>query len=184
MISYHTFPLVKLCILLDDESKIEEMEVSKEDWEKVKQTYQNENTSPEQRAILEAYRKVILASIELNRNILLMKFLLISGEDWKEYFESANLKYTGNPEKDSKYLKTQLDKSSTKEKIYTAQLEKLEKQIDEAKENEPKEDLNISKIYQLMAGMEANGANIPDYEKFTIGQYNAWTEIIKQKNRK
>lgn len=182
MLSYHNFPLIKFCKVLQDESLLKEYGIEKKDWDSVLAEYQEINVDPETSALLEASRKVLLEGLKLNKMVAVLTFIMTVDTDWRPYFEAAGLKFQGEQLKDSKYLTKEINKAKQKESIYNARLIELEKKIEESKKH--KEELNISDVYKNIGSFEIHGFNIPDYEELTCGKYNAMMQIIKEKSKK
>lgn len=181
---YHQFPFVKLCRIFEDESKLKEYGISKEDWEKIKEGFNKAHPSEEESVLLEAYKQSIKASIELNKSIAVMNYILNTDNDWKDYFDAANIKYTGDALKDGEYLKKLIEKSQTKSQVFEARLDKIQEELKKAKENNQSKPLTTKQAYKALASLEKAGANIPDFETFTCGKYDAWNEVIKDSNKK
>ncbi len=183
MLLYTEFSFIKLCLLFEDESKCDELGVKKEDWEIIKEEYKEANPSQEEETLIEAYKKVLKAGSECSKIIGLIQFLLVSSDDWEEYFKLAKLRFTGDLEKDSSYLKKKLQKEKTKSEVFTAQLEKLKSDLDEARKKNDAKPIKLSDLYENLASLEKAGASIPDYKNFSCGQYNAWNSLTKKINK-
>ncbi|AGO47385.1 hypothetical protein Phi19:1_gp095 [Cellulophaga phage phi19:1] len=181
---YYNFPFIKFCLLSKDESLLEELGVDESLWKEVKEEYAEANPDPETTALVSAYKKAIKANLERNKTIAVMKYILQYEGDWKPYFEVAKLKYTGDALKDIKYLQTQIKKQETNENIFTAQLDKLRKELDEAKEKAEDKGFDIAGVYKTIASLEKAGATIPNYDELTCGKYNALTKVYTEKNGK
>ncbi len=181
---YHSFPFVKLCRIFQDESLLKEYGISQEDWQRVKEGFLEAHPSEEETVLVDAYKAAVKSSIELNKNIAVMRYILSINKDWKPYFEAANIKYTGNAEKDSKYLQKQIQKLETKAQVFEARLKKIQEEIKESKERNENKPITTKQAYKALAGLEKAGAHIPDFETFTCGKYDAWNEVIKEANKK
>lgn len=181
---YYSFPFLKLCRIFQDDGRCEDFGVSKEDWESIKEQFNEANPSPGTDILMEQWKDAIRASIDLNRNIALITYIMQYDADWEVLFELAGIRYTGDREKDAEYLSLQLKKLETKVQVYTARLKKLQDDISESKKDGAAEPFSIKKAYKALAALEKQGATIPDYEKFTCGQYDAFCEIIKEENGK
>jgi hypothetical protein len=185
VINYLNFPFIQFCLLCEDETKITDYGIKKEDWEILKNQYIQENPSEETNALVEAYKKAIKAHLERNKIISIINYILeVSPKDWQPYFEVSGIKYTGDLKKDADYLQKIQEKEQTKEEIFTAQLDKLQKQIKESKEKKEIKSFDLKKIYKTIATLEKAGASIPDYEKLTCGKYEALTRVYSEKNGK
>lgn len=182
---YFSFPFVKFCKIFQDESKLKDYGISEEDWAKVKEGFNQSHPSEEEKALIEAYKIAIKASIELNKFVGVLNFILQVEGDWEEYFEISGIKYTGDPIKDGSYLKKLIQKAETKTEVFQARFIKLQEEIKKAQEKTKKESKPISQkdAYKALAGLEKLGATIPDFETFTCGKYDAWNEIIKESNK-
>lgn len=182
MLSYHNFPLIKFCRVLQDYKLLKEYGIKEEDWEAIVKEYQEINIDPETSVLLEASRRVLLEGLKLNKMVALLTYIITVDADWKPFFEAAGLKYQGDQLKDSKYLTKEINKAKQKEAIYNARLKDFEKKIEESKKT--KKELNISDVYKNIGSFEIHGFNIPDYELLTCGKYNAMMQIIKEKAKK
>lgn len=184
-VSYHNFPIIKLCQILQDPSKCNEFGVKDEDWKVVLDGYKESHPSPEAERLIEGFKGAFKHYVDHNRFISIMEFINRSGgNEWKILFEDAGLKYTGDSKIDSDYLIARIEKSSEHQKILTARYEKLQKEIDERRKTDDPEPLNISKVYKAIASQSMMGASVPDAEEYTCGMYDAFTELIKEKNNK
>lgn len=182
---YHSFPFVKLCRLFADETKIEELGVSKEDWEAIKESYRETYKSDEDIALLEAYKASVKSSLELNKNIAVIKYILErKPESWEDYFKAANIKYTGNAAKDQKYLEKQIQKLQTKSEVMEARAKKLNTEIKESKERQDNKPVSVKQAYKILASLNHAGFSFSDYEKVTCGEQEAASEVIKDLNKK
>ena len=181
-LNYDTIPIKTFIILSDDISKCSQFGIKEEEWKAFVKEYQENNLSDSGTILLEAFRKVVKASIELTKLTSAYKILKIYG-DWELIFKTSNLKYTGDYAKDLEYILIKIEKETTKKEIFTAQLEKLEKELNQ--EDKPKIPLNIEKLNEAIASLEVHvGITIPDYETLTIGRYNALCKISIEKGKK
>lgn len=179
MIEYNSFPMMKFFRMLEDESLVEKYKIPKEDWESLKDTWNERHPTAEGQRMLEAHRKVIIEGLKLKRNINLFQALLIHKTEGKELFEAVGLKYYEEPLKRIEYLKKEVQKSEQKLKIFEAQRQQLEKVLSEEK-SEEREKVDV---YEVVASFELHGFTIQDYEKFPLGQYDAYTRLITKKEQ-
>lgn len=182
---YHNFPFIKLCRIFEDETRIEEYGISKEDWESIKDSFREAYQSQEEIAILEAHKTSVKVALELNKNIAVIKYILErKPEDWKEYFEAANIKYTGDAVKDQNYLQKQILKLETKAEVYEARAKKLQTEVKESQEKADVKPLTTKQAYKVLASLNHAGFTFSDYEKVTCGEQEAASEVIKDLNKK
>jgi hypothetical protein len=168
-------------MISQDESKIDDYGVKKEDWKVIKDEYLESNPSDETSVLVDAYKKSILANLQRNKTISVLSYILEVKGDWKDYFDLAKLKYTGDSIKDASYLRKQIEKEQNKEEIFTAQLDKLQKEIKESKERNEVNKFDLKSVYRAIASLEKVGATIPNYEELTIGKYEALTKVYSEK---
>ena len=180
MIEYDTFPMKKFFKILKDDSLIDKYGISKEDWETLKETWNERHPTAEGSKLIEAHRKVIIEGLKLKRNINLFKALLLHKGDGKELFEVVALKYYDDPIKRIEYLKKEVQKSEQKLKIFDAQREQIEKEVSEQKE-EHREEIDVNEV---IASFELHGFTINDYETFPLGIYDAYTKLITKKEQR
>lgn len=182
--TYDTIPIKTLCILLDDENRIAEFGIGGEEWAKIKEEYTSKNPSREVDELMSEYSIMIKNEIEELKGMALIEFLSGFHGDAEPFFLVSGIKYTGDKEKDIQRLIDHIGKSGQKKKIHKSRCEQLAGNILEKRKNDPPEPLNIAMVNESLASMEMAGANIPNYEKFTAGQYDAWNAILKKKNNK
>lgn len=181
-LNYDTLPIKTFVILSEDISKCSEYGIDKDEWKAFIKEYQENNLSDSGTILLEAFRKVVKASIELTKLTTAYEILKTYG-DWEIIFNTSNIKYTGDYAKDLEYVLIRIQKEKTKKEIFTGQLEKLEKELNQ--EDKPKIPLNIEKLNEAIASLEVHaGISIPDYETLTIGRYNALCKIAIAKGNK
>lgn len=180
MIKYDSFPMMQFFKMLEDESLVSKSNISNEDWESLKDTWNERHPTAESQKLLEAHRKVILEGLKLNRNINLFKALITHKGDGRELFEVVGLKYYEEPLKRIEYLKKEVKKSEEKLKIFESQRLKIEKEIADEKPNER----DKIDVYEVIASFELHGFTIQDYEKFPLGQYDAYTKLITKKEQR
>ena len=171
-------------MIFQDESKLQDYGVSKEEWEEVKEGFNEAHPSDEEIALLEAYKLAVKSSIELNKSIAVMNYILHCDSDWKDYFEAANIKYTGEQQKDADYLKKLIQKSETKAQVFEGRLKKVKDEIERNRKENQAKPITLKQSYKALASLEKAGASIPDYETFTCGKYDAWSEVIKDSIKK
>ncbi|WP_431129761.1 hypothetical protein [Flagellimonas flava] len=182
-------PIKNLVLIMEDDSNIHLLgQPTKVDniklWEKLQEDYQERNPSVELKQLIREHKKLLRESIEFNKNICLLNFLIGHEGEEREFFEAAGIPYIEDPIKRMQHLKKQVDKSKQLIEIYTAKLKKREDEIKERRENTTSNKLSIKQLNKSLAAMEMNGATIPDYSTFTYGQYEAWNEVLIEKSRK
>lgn len=177
--TYDNFPIKLFSRILSDEEG--NRELIDEGWESVKEKFLQKHQTGKDLRILEAQRSALIESIVLKKLVLLLKLFAMDPYDasLKEFFEEAKMPYNDDPNINLEYLKKETNKSRQKVRIYEARLEKV---IEESKEDEGEDVDPIENVNKALASLEMSGASIPDYDKFTLGQYDAWTELNKDKN--
>lgn len=177
-LNYYNFPFIQFCVLCHNEEKLSDYGLKKDDWDKIKEEYSNQHIDYKELQLVEAYKKVLHANIKRSKIVAVISYVLeINPDNWEECFKVAKLKYKGDYKKDSDFLNAQLQKEKTKEEIFTAQLNKLQAEIKEAKDNQIAESFDLKKVYKAIASFVKAGASIPDYEKLTCGEYDALTAV-------
>lgn len=183
--TYDTIPIKTLCVLLDDESKLSDYpEITQEQWESIKDEYISLHPTKDNTELISELSTAIKHNIEANKAEAVIRFLMQFTGDAEPIFNAANIKYTGDPEKDIKHLQSLLNKALQKKTIHEKRYENILKKITENSENNPPEKLSLSTINEALASMEMMGATIPDYGKFTAGQYDAWNNVLKKRASK
>ena len=76
MLSYHNFPLIKFCRVLQDYKLLKEYGIKEEDWEAIVKEYQEINIDPETSVLLEASRRVLLEGLKLNKMVEKLELLV------------------------------------------------------------------------------------------------------------
>lgn len=182
-------PIRNIVLIMEDESNVKllgqaTIADNKKLWSKIQKDYQERNPSHELKRLIAEHKKLLSETIEYNKNVSLLQFLVDFDGEEQPFFEAAKIPFDKDPVKRTETLKKQISKSSQLIEIYQAKLDKLEKEIAEQKESETTKPLTIKKLNKALATMEMNGASIPDYNTFTYGQYEAWNEVLieKQKN--
>ena len=184
-LKYRNFPFIQFCVLAEDESRLDTFNVTKEDWEEVKKGYLDSNPPAETSVLVEAYKKAIKPNIERNKIVALITYILQKEpEEWQPYFETAKLKYTGDTKKDSDYLNNKLQKLQNEEEIFTARLDKLKADLDEAKSREEIKEFNLNGVFKTIATLNKAGAGIQNFNTLTCGEYDALTTVYSEKNGK
>lgn len=153
--------------------------VSKVQWQKIKMQWEASHEDSKGDQHLEAKKKVLDRILEVNQNLIVISWLMTTKKDPKPVMEAARMRWIEDPIERQKHFNKMLNKAKTELGIFEAQLARLN-------ENQEKEDDNIdytmAMAYDAITSLEISGATIPDYSKFTLGQYDSWTRIInKQK---
>ena len=182
---YYNFPFIKLCRIFQDESKIGDYGVSKEEWQSIKESFRESFQSDEEIALLEAYKLSARTGIELNKSIAVIEYILKrQPDDWEDYFKEANLKYTGDAEKDQEYLTKQIQKLKTKSEVMDARALKLQKEIKEAQEKKESKPTTVKQAYEILASLNHAGFSFSELEKVTCGEQEAASEVLRKLNKK
>ncbi len=182
--SYRNFPIVKLCILLDDESKLEDCDVTKEEWESIKAEYMELHPTTENEVMMREYSAMIKNEVEEIKNLALLQFLLDFDGDAEDFFKAAGIKYTGDREQDYKHIEAQINKATQKRNIHKARCEKLGEQIMEKRAKEQPKELKLTEVYEALMAQRLAGVSIPDFETYTAGQYDAANAVLAKKASK
>lgn len=182
--TYDTLPIKTLCKILQDESKIEDYNITIEQWNDIKEQYNLAHPSQEDKAILDLYSKVMGQDVNANKYIILLKIIKQGATDLKGFFEAAKVRYTGDLEKDVAYLNKQISKSKQIATIEQERLRKLTEEIKERARISPPEPLTDKKINEALASMELAGFTIDNYDTITCGKYDAITQVLSKKASK
>ena len=186
MIEYDTLPFKTFYKILKDEKAnlhlLGEGEDNEKVWERIKEQYRNRHPSPKMRSLMTAFKRVLGESIKLNRDITLMKYLLMQPQGLKELYSKLKLPWNEDEVERIKFLNKEIDKSSQKYEIFQAQLKKAESEIEEVQEEEG--ELDIAKLNEAIASLALVGFPINDFEKMTCGQYDAYSKVAERKARK
>ena len=180
MVNYDTFPLKTFFEISKDESKVKKHNLSPEDWAHLKEEWTVRNPTDEYIQVIEAHRKVIVEQLKLKRDIALFRFILNYKKDPKEIYKELGLSYSDDPEIRVKNLTINISKSKQKLKIFTAQRDRLEKEIKDNPANYEEVKTNINEV---LASLELHGFSISDYDTFTLGRYDGVTTVIKKKEK-
>lgn len=179
--TYDTIPIKTLCILLDDESKIGKYDLNKDEWETIKQEYTELHPSTENEILMREYSAMIKNEVDEIKNLALLQFLLDFDGDAEDFFNAAGVKYTGDREEDYKYIQAQINKATQKRNIHKARCEKLGSDIIERRSKEQPKALKIQEVNEALVSLQLAGISIPDFEKFTAGQYDAANSVLRKK---
>jgi len=180
-LNYDTIPIKTLITLLNDESKLSDYGITKEEWDSFSVDYKDKNLSDSGKVLLEEFKKYVKSTIELSKLKILYDFIKINS-DWKEAFKRADIKYTGDYKKDIEYLKKRIQKAITNEDVFKARFKKLEKELSELESKKPKTNFTVDELNKSIAGLEIHlGITIPNYETLTAGRFDALNEVSKDK---
>lgn len=183
-IDYDRFPIMVFFMGLQDESILDEFNVSPEYFKSLKEIWNERNPTQEHSALMDAHRKVVVEQLKYCKHKAVFEMLLNFRGDAREVFKAAKVTFIEDPVKRNQFLIKQIKKSEQKIKIESARLEKLNKQIEDSEKNleEIIKD-HLSSINKALASMEMHDLVIGDYWKFPIGKYEAYTELIEEKNK-
>jgi len=179
MMDYDTFPMKRFFRILQNPDLLEELKLSKDDFETLKEQWSERHPTAESTKLVEAHRKVIIEGIKIQRNIHLFQSLSTYNGDIEELFEVIGMKYDADPTVRLEKLKKEIVKSEQKLKIFDAQRDIIEKEI---KETQQDRNDNVD-INEVMASFELHGFTINDYETFPMGRYDAYTKLISKKEK-
>jgi hypothetical protein len=188
IVEYDTMPFKVFFKILKDEEKnlhllgIEDLEEAKEVWKSIKEDWQERHPSKNTSKLLSAYKKVLLESIAIKRDVALFQYLMGYDGDVKPLYEKLKIKYHDNPLERFEYLSQQIEKSKTKLEIFDARLKEVEKECEEDKVES--KGMDFSDLNKSIASLELHGFAIENYENLTCGKYDAITEIIREKAKK
>lgn len=176
---YETFPFLLFFRLMEDESKIEEHNISQEDWSEIKKKWVLRNEDWEKDPYSKAQRDEIYHRSRYNKLLLLKERATWSQEGLKELYEKIRFKWIDDRTKREEALNKAILKAKKLHEIFSSQKNKMEDS--KLKELETKEAMTVETAYKCIASMELAGANIPDYELLTLGKYEALTATLKKK---
>ncbi len=188
MIEYDTMPFkVFFKILKDQESNlhllgIEDLEEAKKVWEGIKEEWQERHPNKNTSKLLSAYKKVLLESVSIKRDVALFQYIMGAKGDLKPLYEELDIKYHDNEADRYKYLLEQIEKSKSKLEIFDARLKLVEKECEESKQDS--EVMGFADLNKSIASLELHGFSIENYENLTCGKYDAITELIREKAKK
>lgn len=180
-IEYDTFPLKKFWKILEDEALLSEYEIEKEDWEKLKEEWNEKHPTADTTKIVEASRKVILEDMRLKSYILLGRVISQSEDDCKEFYEALGIKHHDTIEERMAHIQKEINKSQQKLSIFAAQKKKL---MDGLKVDEKTEEENRTDLNEVLASFEIAGISVGSYEEMTLGRYDGLNKAFERKASK
>lgn len=179
---YDTFPFKLFYKILKDESNISLIGKSKEEnqriWEDVKNEYRQRHPSVTERKLLQEYKKVLFESINTNRNIALMRYLLTEPDNIEELYKELKIPFNNDVIERLKYLEKEIDKGKQKLEIHNAKLKQIEQEIEDDKDEK---EIDIAKLNESIASLTLFGFPITDFESLTCGQYDAYSKVAQRK---
>lgn len=180
-IEYDTFPLKKFWKILENESLLETYGIKVEDWNSLKEEWNEKHPSPESQKIVEASRKVILEDLRLKNYLLLARLVSGPESDYREFYEIAKVKYHETANERIDHLNKQISKSQQKIEIFNAQKNKL---VEGLKENqEQSEETKRTDLNEVLASFEIAGISVGNYEEMTLGRYDGLNKVFERKER-
>lgn len=179
---YETFPFLKFFRLMDDEALIEKEGVSTEDWQEIKKKWvmTHEDWSKDEMAI--AKKNEMRFRGRYNKLLFLKERALMREEGLEDLFKAVKIRWEPDRSKRDGYLLKQIQKSKKLHEIHLARLKQVEKR--KVYEISEEKKFTVTDAYQCLASLELAGANIPDYEKMTLGKYDALNVAIARQNGK
>ena len=187
MIDYDTFPFKLFFQFLKDESKLKDSEISKKDWEYIKEEWNKRHPTPEHIKVVAATKKIFVEAAIIKRLEFLLKIEInYTGDDFEDFYKEAGVNFKTEKLDRMKYLSVQIDKSDQKIKIFNAQLEKLQEQLEKDKKVQPKKtyEETIADINEVLASFEIAGIAVGEYEKMTMGRYEGLSKSFEKKAAK
>lgn len=178
---YETFPFLLFFRLMDDEKLVSQSGISDEDWTEIKKKWvvMHEDWSKNELAM--AKKNEIRYRARYNKLIFLKERAALSEKGLEELFKAIKVRWEPTRGKRVAYLAKQIQKAKRLHEIHLARLEAVTKQKVEEVTEEKK--FTVDDAYQCIASLELAGANIPDYEKLTLGKYDALNAAISKKNK-
>lgn len=187
MINYDRLPIKTFFQILQNEEEnlylLGDVENVEDLWVSIKEEFQERHPSADSRRLVDAQKKVIRESAELNKIIVLFHIVMNNepGADLSNSYSIAKIKYIENHSDRLKDLETRVVKIETKLQIFQAKLEKIEKEIEETKESNISLDTTMSELNEAIATLELNGYTIDNYDTLTCGKYDAISKVTKEK---
>ena len=178
---YDAFPFLKFFRIMEDESKLKEHNVSEEDWEAIKTRWVNTHEDLSTDGYFKSKRDEFKMRNRYNKLLFLKQRAGVSQKGLKELYEQIGFKWHEDQTQREKYLEQQLLKSKRTQQIYDGQRGTLEKQKVEELAKEKK--FGLEEAHECIASLELAGASIPDYEKLTLGKYDALNSVIQKRNK-
>lgn len=178
--TYNNFKFILFFVLIQDESKLSDYNISEENWQEVKSTWiqRHEDWSTDTKGT--AHKNELKSQARYNRLLLLKERETLSDDGLKELYKKAGITFHKGKVKRQQHIDREIAKYKRLHTIFSAQLENIE----ESKEDEKHERDSIEIAYEAIASLELAGATIPEYENLTLGKYEALTSMIKKKNQK
>ncbi|BFP39493.1 hypothetical protein FGF1_03380 [Flavobacteriaceae bacterium GF1] len=179
---YEAFPFLLFFRAMENEEILEQHNVSQGDWEEIKKRWilKNENWSTD--AYAKAQRDELAHRSKYNKLLFLKERATWSEEGLKDLFEKVRLKWDDDRLKRDGNLLKELNKAKKLQEIYAGQKKGLEEQ--KLNEFDDREGMSVENAYQCIASLELAGATIPDYEKLTLGKYDALSATLEKRSKK
>lgn len=182
---YEVFPFVLFFRIMENEDLLKIHGVSEEDWEQIKKTWIMNHEEGEKDPYFNSSRDELTTRSRYNKLIALRARAELSSEGLEEIYKSIKLKFHPDKLERVKYLDHQIQKAKNTNNIY----EKLKSQLGTEKlkdlENRAQgEYFGVTQAYECIASLELAGASVPDYEKMTLGKYDALSASLKKKNER
>lgn len=175
--TYDSFPLIQFFEILVDESKRKSFGIALEDWESIKKEWINKHENLETDTAFLAKRNELKHRSRYNMLIFLRQRATLSEHSLKELYGQLGLRWEEDRENRMQHLDKEVAKAKKLQEIFEGQSKSLE----DEKKGEDKQ-FRMSDLYQSIASLELNGANIPDYNDLTLGKYDALTAVIEKRN--
>lgn len=181
---YEAFPFLLFFRIMHDESLLEEYDISVEDWKAIKDKWAVRNEDWATDVYAKAQRDEIYHRSRYNKLLFLKERATWSQEGLEEIYKKIRLKWYPDKDRRDKELVKDIAKAKKHQEIFQGQKSDLEQKKIEDLERNPQEQMTEEMAQQCIASLELAGASIPDYEKLTLGKYDALTAAIKKRNKK
>lgn len=178
MIEYDTFKLKDFFKILKDDTLLKEHGIKKEEWDKLKEEWDDKHPGKGAARMVESHRKVVIEGLKIKRDLTLFNFLLTYTDDPREFYEAGNIPFKEDPIERFKDLQKRIKKSKRKLEIFSEQRDKLEEEMKSVEEEET--DV-ITDINEVLASFEIAGIGVGNYEKLTLGRYDGLTKAFEKK---